>query len=192
MIRNMNSKGKATIAIVFSVVLICISCMIYFLIVGSANISLPKKIEIRPFDESLVAEMEIGGVHTETFMSTKSYAEGVQILRTYGSYVEFRDKYRNIYPVNPSIQAQAYTRYSHGSIALVVAFDSLTSPANLYASCRYTSEDELAIVMIASEINPKFEYNQELDQCKQVFGVVYVPKEIVDNANSITIFWGES
>jgi len=56
---------------------------------------------------------------------------------------------------------------------------------NLVAAEQYIGDESVKIVIEPAEINPAFQFSQDISNCKQTSVIVYIQAEILNNAESI-------
>ena len=75
--------------------------------------------------------------------------------------------------------------YAAGYKAIVFSTDAYGTEVNLVAAEQYIGDESVKIVIEPAEINPAFQFSQDISNCKQTSVIVYIQAEILNNAESI-------
>ena len=75
--------------------------------------------------------------------------------------------------------------YAAGYKAIVFSTDAYGTEVNLVAAEQYIGDESVKIVIEPAEINPAFQFSQDISNCKQTSVIVYIQAEVLDNAESI-------
>ena len=75
--------------------------------------------------------------------------------------------------------------YAAGYKAIVFSTDAYGTGVNLVAAEQYVGDESVKIVIEPAEINPAFQFSQDISNCKQTSVIVYIQAEVLDNAESI-------
>lgn len=192
MSKETRQKLFVLLAITLVVVLIVIALLIYIRLNDHSRVSLTESVTFEHYSDEKVEGMEISGAFTESILSAqvnKSLKKsGYLLCESYAYYASYVSKYRDIYPVEPSIKSAARTRFSDDYVALLITTDEFEIPCNIYASCKYTnSEGELIIVLISEPLQGNYRYNTDPYLSKQATAVVYLKRELIMSIDNLTI-----
>lgn len=162
--------------------------------VSDSNVRALKNAEMVEYSESLVKDASISGIASECFYSTNkdsSIADGIKVFSDVEDFEKWYDKYHDISRITPAGRAEctAQTYFSNNCYAVVVSPTDLFDPSKqVLATAEYTTENGNMIIALSQmDRSDEYRYSVDLsDECKQIYTIVYVPVEEVENTDSIS------
>ena len=145
------------------------------------------QVTIQPYTEDSLADMDAKGTFCKSVLSTKVNRKleknGYLMLDTKKEYEKYLSEYLDI------VQAEQVPLvddwYAAGYKAIVFSTDAYGTEVNLVAAEQYIGDESVKIVIEPAEINPAFQFSQDISNCKQTSVIVYIQAEILNNAESI-------
>ena len=143
------------------------------------------QVTIQPYTEDSLADMDAKGTFCKSVLSTKVNRKleknGYLMLDTKKEYEKYLSEYLDIVQVDPLVDDW----YAAGYKAIVFSTDAYGTEVNLVAAEQYIGDESVKIVIEPAEINPAFQFSQDISNCKQTSVIVYIQAEVLDNAESI-------
>ena len=143
---------------------------------------------IQPYTEDSLADMDAKGTFCKSVLSTKvnrKLENGYLMLDTKKEYEKYLSEYLDIVQVEPEQVPLVDDWYAAGYKAIVFSTDAYGTEVNLVAAEQYIGDESVKIVIEPAEINPAFQFSQDISNCKQTSVIVYIQAEVLDNAESI-------
>ena len=138
------------------------------------------QVTIQPYTEDSLADMDAKGTFCKSVLSTKVNRKleknGYLMLDTKKEYEKYLSEYLDIVQVEPEQVPLVDDWYAAGYKAIVFSTD---------AAEQYIGDESVKIVIEPAEINPAFQFSQDISNCKQTSVIVYIQAEILNNAESI-------
>ena len=135
------------------------------------------QVTIQPYTEDSLADMDAKGTFCKSVLSTKVNRKleknGYLMLDTKKEYEKYLSEYLDIVQVEPE------------QVPLVDDWYAAGYKVNLVAAEQYIGDESVKIVIEPAEINPAFQFSQDISNCKQTSVIVYIQAEILNNAESI-------
>ena len=151
--------------------------------------SISGQVTIQPYTEDSFANMDAKGTFCKSVLSTKVNRglgkNGYLMLDTKKEYEKYLSKYLDIVQVEPEQVPLVDDWYTAGYKAIVFSTDAYGTEVNLVAAEQYIGDESVKIVIEPAEINPAFQFSQDISNCKQTSVIVYIQAEVLDNAESI-------
>ena len=142
------------------------------------------QVTIQPYTEDSLADMDAKGTFCKSVLSTKVNRKleknGYLMLDTKKEYEKYLSEYLDIVQVEPEQVPLVDDWYAAGYKAIV-----FSTEVNLVAAEQYIGDESVKIVIEPAEINPAFQFSQDISNCKQTSVIVYIQAEVLDNAESI-------
>lgn len=164
-------------------------------VVGSLMTGMPSgggisgQVTIQPYTEDSLADMDAKGTFCKSVLSTKVNRKleknGYLMLDTKKEYEKYLSEYLDIVQVEPEQVPLVDDWYAAGYKAIVFSTDAYGTEVNLVAAEQYIGDESVKIVIEPAEINPAFQFSQDISNCKQTSVIVYIQAEVLDNAESI-------
>ena len=136
-----------------------------------------------------LADMDAKGTFCKSVLSTKVNRKleknGYLMLDTKKEYEKYLSEYLDIVQVEPEQVPLVDDWYAAGYKAIVFSTDAYGTEVNLVAAEQYIGDESVKIVIEPAEINPAFQFSQDISNCKQTSVIVYIQAEVLDNAESI-------
>ena len=133
--------------------------------------------------------MDAKGTFCKSVLSTKVNRKleknGYLMLDTKKEYEKYLSEYLDIVQVEPEQVPLVDDLYAAGYKAIVLSTDAYGTEVNLVAAEQYIGDESVKIVIEPAEINPAFQFSQDISNCKQTSVIVYIQAEVLDNAESI-------
>ena len=146
------------------------------------------QVTIQPYTEDSLADMDAKGTFCKSVLSTKVNRKleknGYLMLDTKKEYEKYLSEYLDIVQVEPEQVPLVDDWYAAGYKAIVFSTDAYGTEVNLVAE-QYIGDESVKIVIEPAEINPAFQFSQDISNCKQTSVIVYIQAEILNNAESI-------
>ena len=146
------------------------------------------QVTIQPYTEDSLADMDAKGTFCKSVLSTKVNRKleknGYLMLDTKKEYEKYLSEYLDIVQVEPEQVPLVDDWYAAGYKAIVFSTDAYGTGVNLVAAEQYVGDESVKIIEPA-EINPAFQFSQDISNCKQTSVIVYIQAEVLDNAESI-------
>lgn len=146
-------------------------------------------VTIQPYTEDSLADMDAKGTFCKSVLSTKVNRKleknGYLMLDTKKEYEKYLSEYLDIVQVEPEQVPLVDDWYAAGYKAIVFSTDAYGTGVNLVAAEQYVGDESVKIVIEPAEINPAFQFSQDISNCKQTSVIVYIQAEVLDNAESI-------
>jgi len=143
------------------------------------------QVTIQPYTEDSLADMDAKGTFCKSVLSTKVNRKleknGYLMLDTKKEYEKYLSEYLDIVQVEP----EQVPLVDDGYKAIVFSTDAYGTEVNLVAAEQYIGDESVKIVIEPAEINPAFQFSQDISNCKQTSVIVYIQAEVLDNAESI-------
>lgn len=147
------------------------------------------QVTIQPYTEDSLADMDAKGTFCKSVLSTKVNRKleknGYLMLDTKKEYEKYLSEYLDIVQVEPEQVPLVDDWYAAGYKAIVFSTDAYGTGVNLVAAEQYIGDESVKIVIGPAEINPAFQFSQDISNCKQTSVIVYIQAEVLDNAESI-------
>lgn len=147
------------------------------------------QVTIQPYTEDSLADMDAKGTFCKSVLSTKVNRKleknGYLMLDTKKEYEKYLSEYLDIVQVEPEQVPLVDDWYAAGYKAIVSSTDAYGTGVNLVAAEQYVGDESVKIVIEPAEINPAFQFSQDISNCKQTSVIVYIQAEVLDNAESI-------
>lgn len=147
------------------------------------------QVTIQPYTEDSLADMDAKGTFCKSVLSTKVNRKleknGYLMLDTKKEYEKYLSEYLDIVQVEPEQVPLVDDWYVAGYKAIVFSTDAYGTEVNLVAAEQYIGDESVKIVIEPAEINPAFQFSQDISNCKQTSVIVYIQAEVLDNAESI-------
>lgn len=147
------------------------------------------QVTIQPYTEDSLADMDAKGTFCKSVLSTKVNRKleknGYLMLDTKKEYEKYLSEYLDIVQVEPEQVPLVDDWYAAGYKAIVSSTDAYGTEVNLVAAEQYIGDESVKIVIEPAEINPAFQFSQDISNCKQTSVIVYIQAEVLDNAESI-------
>lgn len=147
------------------------------------------QVTIQPYTEDSLADMDAKGTFCKSVLSTKVNRKleknGYLMLDTKKEYEKYLSEYLDIVQVEPEQVPLVDDWYAVGYKAIVFSTDAYGTEVNLVAAEQYIGDESVKIVIEPAEINPAFQFSQDISNCKQTSVIVYIQAEVLDNAESI-------
>lgn len=147
------------------------------------------QVTIQPYTEDSLADMDAKGTFCKSVLSTKVNRKleknGYLMLDTKKEYEKYLSEYLDIVQVEPEQVPLVDDWYAAGYKAIVFSKDAYGTGVNLVAAEQYVGDESVKIVIEPAEINPAFQFSQDISNCKQTSVIVYIQAEVLDNAESI-------
>ena len=147
------------------------------------------QVTIQPYTEDSLADMDAKGTFCKSVLSTKVNRKleknGYLMLDTKKEYEKYLSEYLDIVQVEPEQVPLVDDWYAAGYKAIVSSTDAYGTEVNLVAAEQYIGDESVKIVIEPAEINPAFQFSQDISNCKQTSVIVYIQAEILNNAESI-------
>lgn len=147
------------------------------------------QVTIQPYTEDSLADMDAKGTFCKSVLSTKVNRKleknGYLMLDTKKEYEKYLSEYLDIVQVEPEQVPLVDDWYATGYKAIVFSTDAYGTEVNLVAVEQYIGDESVKIVIEPAEINPAFQFSQDISNCKQTSVIVYIQAEVLDNAESI-------
>lgn len=147
------------------------------------------QVTIQPYTEDSLADMDAKGTFCKSVLSTKVNRKleknGYLMLDTKKEYEKYLSEYLDIVQVEPEQVPLVDDWYAAGYKAIVFSIDAYGTEVNLVAAEQYIGDESVKIVIGPAEINPAFQFSQDISNCKQTSVIVYIQAEVLDNAESI-------
>lgn len=147
------------------------------------------QVTIQPYTEDSLADMDAKGTFCKSVLSTKVNRKleknGYLMLDTKKEYEKYLSEYLDIVQVEPEQVPLVDYWYAAGYKAIVFSTDAYGTEVNLVAAEQYIGDESVKIVIEPAEINPAFQFSQDISNCKQTSVIVYIQAEILNNAESI-------
>ena len=147
------------------------------------------QVTIQPYTEDSLADMDAKGTFCKSVLSTKVNRKleknGYLMLDTKKEYEKYLSEYLDIVQVEPEQVPLVDDWYAAGYKAIVCSTDAYGTEVNLVAAEQYIGDESVKIVIEPAEINPAFQFSQDISNCKQTSVIVYIQAEILNNAESI-------
>ena len=147
------------------------------------------QVTIQPYTEDSLADMDAKGTFCKSVLSTKVNRKleknGYIKLDTKQEYEKYLSEYLDIEQVEPEQVPLVDDWYAAGYKASVFSTDAYGTEVNLVAGEQYIGDESVKIVIDPAEINPAFQFSQDISNCKQTSVIVYIQAEVLDNAESI-------
>lgn len=147
------------------------------------------QVTIQPYTEDSLADMDAKGTFCKSVLSTKVNRKleknGYLMLDTKKEYEKYLSEYLDIVQVEPEQVPLVDGWYAAGYKAIVFSTDAYGTEVNLVAAEQYIGDESVKIVIEPAEINPAFQFSQDISNCKQTSVIVYIQAEILNNAESI-------
>ena len=147
------------------------------------------QVTIQPYTEDSLADMDAKGTFCKSVLSTKVNRKleknGYLMLDTKKEYEKYLSEYLDIVQVEPEQVPLVDDWYAAGHKAIVFSTDAYGTGVNLVAAEQYVGDESVKIVIEPAEINPAFQFSQDISNCKQTSVIVYIQAEVLDNAESI-------
>ena len=147
------------------------------------------QVTIQPYTEDSLADMDAKGTFCKSVLSTKVNRKleknGYLMLDTKKEYEKYLSEYLDIVQVEPEQVPLVDDWYAVGYKAIVFSTDAYGTEVNLVAAEQYIGDESVKIVIEPAEINPAFQFSQDISNCKQTSVIVYIQAEILNNAESI-------
>ena len=147
------------------------------------------QVTIQPYTEDSLADMDAKGTFCKSVLSTKVNRKleknGYLMLDTKKEYEKYLSEYLDIVQVEPEQVPLVDDWYAAGYKAIVFCTDAYGTEVNLVAAEQYIGDESVKIVIEPAEINPAFQFSQDISNCKQTSVIVYIQAEVLDNAESI-------
>ena len=147
------------------------------------------QVTIQPYTEDSLADMDAKGTFCKSVLSTKVNRKleknGYLMLDTKKEYEKYLSEYLDIVQVEPEQVPLVDDWYATGYKAIVFSTDAYGTEVNLVAAEQYIGDESVKIVIEPAEINPAFQFSQDISNCKQTSVIVYIQAEILNNAESI-------
>ena len=147
------------------------------------------QVTIQPYTEDSLADMDAKGTFCKSVLSTKVNRKleknGYLMLDTKKEYEKYLSEYLDIVQVEPEQVPLVDDWYAAGYKAIVFSTDAYGTEVNLVAAEQYIGDESVKIVIEPAEINPAFQFSQDISNCKQTSVIVYIQAEILNNAESI-------
>lgn len=147
------------------------------------------QVTIQPYTEDSLADMDAKGTFCKSVLSTKVNRKleknGYLMLDTKKEYEKYLSEYLDIVQVEPEQVPLVDDWYATGYKAIVFSTDAYGTEVNLVAAEQYIGDESVKIVIEPAEINPAFQFSQDISNCKQTSVIVYIQAEVLDNAESI-------
>ncbi len=144
---------------------------------------------IYQYTEDSLADMDAKGTFCKSVLSTKVNRKleknGYLMLDTKKEYEKYLSEYLDIVQVEPEQVPLVDDWYAAGYKAIVFSTDAYGTEVNLVAAEQYIGDESVKIVIEPAEINPAFQFSQDISNCKQTSVIVYIQAEVLDNAESI-------
>lgn len=144
------------------------------------------QVTIQPYS---LADMDAKGTFCKSVLSTKVNRKleknGYLMLDTKKEYEKYLSEYLDIVQVEPEQVPLVDDWYAAGYKAIVFSTDAYGTEVNLVAAEQYIGDESVKIVIEPAEINPAFQFSQDISNCKQTSVIVYIQAEILNNAESI-------
>lgn len=147
------------------------------------------QVTIQPYTEDSLADMDAKGTFCKSVLSTKVNRKleknGYLMLDTKKEYEKYLSEYLDIVQVEPEQVPLVDDWYAAGYKTIVFSTDAYGTEVNLVAAEQYIGDESVKIVIEPAEINPAFQFSQDISNCKQTSVIVYIQAEVLDNAESI-------
>lgn len=147
------------------------------------------QVTIQPYTEDSLADMDAKGTFCKSVLSTKVNRKleknGYLMLDTKKEYEKYLSEYLDIVQVEPEQVPLVDDWCAAGYKAIVFSTDAYGTEVNLVAAEQYIGDESVKIVIEPAEINPAFQFSQDISNCKQTSVIVYIQAEVLDNAESI-------
>lgn len=147
------------------------------------------QVTIQPYTEDSLADMDAKGTFCKSVLSTKVNRKleknGYLMLDTKKEYEKYLSEYLDIVQVEPEQVPLVDDWYAAGYKAIVFSTGAYGTGVNLVAAEQYVGDESVKIVIEPAEINPAFQFSQDISNCKQTSVIVYIQAEVLDNAESI-------
>lgn len=147
------------------------------------------QVTIQPYTEDSLADMDAKGTFCKSVLSTKVNRKleknGYLMLDTKKEYEKYLSEYLDIVQVEPEQVPLVDDWYAAGYKTIVFSTDAYGTEVNLVAAEQYIGDESVKIVIEPAEINPAFQFSQDISNCKQTSVIVYIQAEILNNAESI-------
>ena len=147
------------------------------------------QVTIQPYTEDSLADMDAKGTFCKSVLSTKVNRKleknGYLMLDTKKEYEKYLSEYLDIVQVEPEQVPLVDDWYAAGYKTIVFSTDAYGTGVNLVAAEQYVGDESVKIVIEPAEINPAFQFSQDISNCKQTSVIVYIQAEVLDNAESI-------
>lgn len=147
------------------------------------------QVTIQPYTEDSLADMDAKGTFCKSVLSTKVNRKleknGYLMLDTKKEYEKYLSEYLDIVQVEPEQVPLVDDWYAAGYKVIVFSTDAYGTEVNLVAAEQYIGDESVKIVIEPAEINPAFQFSQDISNCKQTSVIVYIQAEILNNAESI-------
>ena len=147
------------------------------------------QVTIQPYTEDSLADMDAKGTFCKSVLSTKVNRKleknGYLMLDTKKEYEKYLSEYLDIVQVEPEQVPLVDDWDAAGYKAIVFSTDAYGTGVNLVAAEQYVGDESVKIVIEPAEINPAFQFSQDISNCKQTSVIVYIQAEVLDNAESI-------
>ena len=147
------------------------------------------QVTIQPYTEDSLADMDAKGTFCKSVLSTKVNRKleknGYLMLDTKKEYEKYLSEYLDIVQVEPEQVPLVDDWHAAGYKAIVFSTDAYGTEVNLVAAEQYIGDESVKIVIEPAEINPAFQFSQDISNCKQTSVIVYIQAEVLDNAESI-------
>lgn len=147
------------------------------------------QVTIQPYTEDSLADMDAKGTFCKSVLSTKVNRKleknGYLMLDTKKEYEKYLSEYLDIVQVEPEQVPLVDDWYAAGYKVIVFSTDAYGTEVNLVAAEQYIGDESVKIVIEPAEINPAFQFSQDISNCKQTSVIVYIQAEVLDNAESI-------
>ena len=147
------------------------------------------QVTIQPYTEDSLADMDAKGTFCKSVLSTKVNRKleknGYLMLDTKKEYEKYLSEYLDIVQVEPEQVPLVDDWSAAGYQAIVFSTDADGTEVNLVAAEQYIGDESVKIVIEPAEINPAFQFSQDISNCKQTSVIVYIQAEVLDNAESI-------
>lgn len=180
------------IALIVVAVMLIVVGVAYF--TGAFSGITLRRAEIIDYSPSFIEDYEIEGIPSECFYSTDTDISVKDRFKVYKNEKDFNrwyEKHHDIIRTSPAgmEECTASTYFNQGYYAVVISPTELFDPnKHVLATAKFKDDDGNVIISIGSlDRDQSYEFDHDLQkECKQIYTVIYVNPEDVENADKIS------
>lgn len=190
MLDRINSPRFRATAVLVGVTTIAILCFWFVLHLqsGQTQTTLPD-IRVSDYSDERIIGLSESAVRCTTILSSKVNHDLTDkqaiLLSTEGDLEAYLKEYQDIIVTFPEQVDQQVEWFENGFIAIVFSCDKYPLPINLTATSKFKNGTSIIIGINGQEINPKFEYDQPVENCQQASVIIYLKEDLLKEAETI-------
>lgn len=190
MLNRINSPRLRVTAVLVGVTTLAILCfwLVLHLQSGETQANLPD-ICVSDYSDEHIMGLSESAVRCTPILSSKINHDLTDkqaiLLRTEGDLEAYLKEYQDIHVTFPEQVDQQVEWFENGFIAIVFSCDKYPLPGNLIATSKFENGTSVIIGINNQEINPKFEYDQPVENCQQASVIIYLKEELLKETETI-------